>query len=97
MEVTIENAVRESPSLKLVEGGGRYRRKRVAARQHCAKLAAALQQFPSGAEKFLQPGMLTRLPQQPFALIKTDRFDVHPNGICHPSDCQLLSGRLRLG
>ena len=58
MEVTMENAVRESPSLKLVDGD--TDEKRVAARKRCAKLTASLQQFSSGAEKSLQPGMLVQ-------------------------------------
>jgi len=40
MEVTMENAVRESPSLKLVDGD--TDEKRVAGRKRCAKLTASL-------------------------------------------------------
>lgn len=54
----MENAARESPSLKLV--GGDTDEKRVAARKFCAKLTASFQQFSSGAEKSLQPGMLAQ-------------------------------------
>ena len=52
------NSVRESPSLKLVDGD--TDEKRVAARKRCAKLTASFQQFSSGAEKSLQPGMLAQ-------------------------------------
>lgn len=58
MEVTMENAVRENPSLTLV--GGDTDEKRLAARKYCAKLAASLQQLSSGVEKFLRPGMLAQ-------------------------------------
>ncbi len=54
----MENAVRESPSLKLVDGD--TDEKRVAARKRCAKLTISLQQFSSGTEKSLQPGMLVQ-------------------------------------
>src|SRR6185312_180918 len=58
MEVAMENAVRQSPSLKLV--GGDTDEKRVAARKYCAKLTTSFQHFSSGAEKSLQPGMLAQ-------------------------------------
>ena len=54
----MENAARENPSLKLV--GGDTDEKRVAARKYRAKLTTSFQQFSSGAENSLQPGMLAQ-------------------------------------
>ncbi len=52
------NSVRESSSLKLVDG--ETDEKRVAARKFCAKLTTSFQQFSSEAEKSLRPGMLAQ-------------------------------------
>lgn len=54
----MENAARENPSLKLVEGD--TDKKRVAARKYRAKLTTSFQQFSSGTERSLQPGMLAQ-------------------------------------
>lgn len=58
MEISMENAVRESPSLKVV--GGDADEKRVAARKYRAKLSTGFLQFSNGAEKSLHPGMLAQ-------------------------------------